>query len=72
VTGHLLLPSHTAYKIQLLSEQTRGGTVEDAIFGVGKFRMLDWMGSEFGPLRRRHCGKGQRRPERCPSILFQP
>jgi hypothetical protein len=56
-----LLPSHTAYKIQLLPEQTREGAVEDAIFGVGKFRMLDWMGSEFGPLPRRHCGKGQRR-----------
>jgi hypothetical protein len=31
------------------------------MFGVGKFRILDWMGSESGPLPRRHCGKGQRR-----------
>jgi hypothetical protein len=59
--AYTLLPSHTAYKIQILSEPTREGAVEDAIFGVGKFRMLDWMGSEFGPLPRRHCGKGQRR-----------
>ena len=49
-----------ACEIDYCWNEPKGGSLRCDIRG-GEFRILDCMGSESGPLPRRHCGKGQRR-----------
>ena len=71
MTSHLLLPSHIAYEILISSERNREGAVKDAIFGVGKFRILDLWTANSGRSQGATAEKANAVPERCPSILFQ-
>src|SRR5258708_36466386 len=48
--------------------------LSDQVFGAGDviaipLQIIGSMGGEYGPLRRRHSGKGRAVPGRCPSIL---
>ena len=74
-------PHCQAMWIGLTESRSAGGTEQTAgmlsghLFGPGGNTTpedIGSMGGEYGPLRRRHSGKGRAVPGRCPSILVVP